>query len=83
MKDSEKHFFDDPHKVKLTLRLFYGICVALLLLDFSYQRHVIHSWEDVFGFYGLFGFVACVLLVLGAKELRKVLMRNEDYYEES
>ncbi len=82
MKDPAKHFFDDPHNVKLTLRVFYGICAGLLLLDFVYHRHVIHAWEDAFGFYALFGFVACVGLVLGAKEMRKILMRDEDYYEE-
>jgi len=34
----------------------------------------------VWGFYALYGFVACVLLVLLAKEMRKLVMRNEDYY---
>ena len=37
--------------------------------------------EHVFGFYGLLGFIACVVLVLAAKQLRKVLMRPEDYYD--
>ena len=32
------------------------------------------------GFYGVFGFVACALLVLAAKALRRLLMRPEDYY---
>jgi hypothetical protein len=82
MKDPDKHFFDDPHNVKLTLRVLYGICVGLLLLDFVYHRHVIHAWEGIFGFYALFGFVACVALVLGAKEMRKILRRDEEYYEE-
>jgi hypothetical protein len=33
------------------------------------------------GFYAFYGFVACVLLVLIAKQMRKVLMRKEDYYD--
>ena len=37
------------------------------------------SWP---GFYALFGFVACVSLVLAARELRKLVMRPEDYYED-
>jgi hypothetical protein len=32
------------------------------------------------GFY-IYGFVACVVLVVIAKEMRKVLMRKEDYYD--
>jgi len=35
----------------------------------------------VIGFYSLYGFVACVILVLLAKEMRKLVMRDEDYYE--
>jgi hypothetical protein len=35
----------------------------------------------VFGFYGWFGFVACVALVLIAKQLRRIVMRPEDYYD--
>jgi hypothetical protein len=35
----------------------------------------------LFGFYALYGFVACVLLVLLAAEMRKLVMRDEDYYE--
>ena len=32
-------------------------------------------------FYGFYGFIGCVFLVLAAAQLRKVLMRDEDYYE--
>ena len=34
------------------------------------------------GFYSLYGFVACVALVIAAKELRKLLMRDETYYDD-
>ena len=32
------------------------------------------------GFYAIYGFVACVLLVVLAKVMRKVVMRPETYY---
>lgn len=35
------------------------------------------------GFYAVYGFVGCVILVLLAKEMRKVVMRDERYYETS
>jgi hypothetical protein len=53
----------------------------LLLLDFVLHRHISHSWEHLPGFYAFYGFVACVLLVLVAKEMRTVLKRREDYYD--
>ena len=74
-------FFDKPSNVRWVLRIFYGLCVLLLLGDLVIHRHVSHPWERLPGFYPLFGFVACVLLVLVAKEMRKLLMRDEDYYE--
>jgi hypothetical protein len=36
----------------------------------------------VWGFYAIYGFVACVILVLVAKEMRKLVMRDEDYYDD-
>jgi hypothetical protein len=42
---------------------------------------VAHGWESLWGFYAVYGFAACVLLVLLAKQLRKLLKRPEDYYD--
>ncbi|MBY6016215.1 hypothetical protein KUW04_00190 [Halomonas denitrificans] len=63
------------------MKLFYGICAALLALDFVVHRHTEHPWETLLGFYPLYGFVGCVVLVLLAKVMRKVVMRPEDYYD--
>ena len=80
--DERKHFVDDPGNGKKVLRVFYVICAVLLLADFVVHRHVVHEWEGLWGFYAGYGFVACVALVLIAKEMRKLLMRREDYYED-
>ena len=79
--DERKRFFDHPGNVGKVLRVFYVICAGLLLADFVVHRHVVHEWEGLWGFYAGYGFVACVLLVLIAKEMRKLLMRREDYYD--
>jgi len=81
--DTEKrHIFDDPKNVKRAIHALYAICIVALGLDFVIHRHVDHPWEAFFGFYAVYGFVACVVLVLVAKEMRKILMRREDYYDE-
>jgi hypothetical protein len=77
----KRHVFDNPRNVKRVIHALYAVCAISLLADFFVERHVDHPWEWLFGFYSLYGFVACVLLVLIAKELRKVLMRGEDYYD--
>jgi hypothetical protein len=79
--EQKKHLFDNPNNVSLLLRVFYTICAVLFILDFVLHRHVTHSWENLPGFYAIFGFVACVALVLIANQMRKVLMRKEDYYD--
>lgn len=73
--------WDNPRNVKKLLYVFYFICAVLFLVDFLVHRHIVHSWESLWGFYAIYGWLACVILVLVAKELRKVLMRPEDYYD--
>jgi hypothetical protein len=80
--DDRAHVFDKPVNVRRVIHTLYGLCGLTLLLDFVVHRHVDHPWEALWGFYCLYGFVACVVLVLVAKEMRKVLMRREDYYDE-
>ena len=79
----KRHLFDDPKNVKRAIYVLFAVCGISLAADFFVERHVDHPWEGLFGFYGIFGFVAFVVLLLSAKELRKLLMRGEDYYEES
>ena len=82
--DKQKtYLFDKPRNVRRVVLGLVGVCVILLSLDLVLHRHVSHPWEAMFGFYAVYGFVACVLLVLLAKEMRKVLIRNEDYYDEA
>ena len=80
MDNEKKYIFDDPKNVKRILYALYGCCVLLLGLDLVIHRHVIHSWENLWGFYPLYGFVGCVVLVLVATWMRTFLMRPEDYY---
>lgn len=76
-----KYLLDDPKNVKRVIRALFAACGLLLAADFFIHRHVIHALEGLFGFYAFYGFVACVVLVLAAKEMRKAVMRDEDYYD--
>ena len=80
-KDEKTYLFDNPRNVTRLLSGFYIICAVLFVADFIIHRHTVHPWEGIPGFYAIYGFVACVLLVVVAKEMRKVLMRKEDYYD--
>ena len=82
-KDDKQYYFDKPENVQKVLRVFYVICGLLVAADFVIHRHVYHAWENLPAFYAIYGFVACVVLVLLAVQMRKGLMRGEDYYEDS
>jgi len=81
MKHEKKYLFDDPKNIKRVLHILYGCCALLVVLDFIIHRHISHNWENLFGFYPIYGFVGCVILVIVATWMRKFLQRDEDYYE--
>lgn len=82
MENKKTHYFDDPKNVRLLLRIFYTVCALLVVADILYHRHSVHLLEKILAFYPLYGFIACVALVLIATQLRKILMRDEDYYDD-
>ena len=81
-ENDKVHFFDKPENVSRLLKGFYGVCILLVLVDFVVHRHIGFGWEKIPAFYAIYGFVACVLLVIVAKKMRTVLMRKEDYYDD-
>ena len=79
--EQKQHLFDNPRNVFRLLNVLYVICTLLFVLDFILHRHITHTLEDITGFYALFGFIAYTAIVLIAKQMRKILMRKEDYYD--
>ena len=82
MNDVKTYLFDNKRNVRFVVRALIAACIFLFGLDFILHRHAYHPLEEIPGFYAIYGFVACVLLVLLAKEMRKLLIRREDYYEQ-
>lgn len=75
-----QYWLDQPRNVT---KIYYGLialCAISVLADLFYEKHVHYGVEKIIGAYGIYGFVGCVALVLGAKELRKLLKRDENYY---
>lgn len=82
MDAEKKHLFDKPQNVQRVLYGLYASLILLLALEPFIHKHPYFSWERWPGFFAIFGFVACVLLVLAAKYiLRPLVKREEDYYD--
>lgn len=83
MGKEKEHLFDKPKNVKRLLGTFYSILVLLLAGDFFIYKHGDFGWENWPEFYAVYGFVACVVLVVAAKYiLRPIMKRREDYYND-
>lgn len=82
MAKRKRYFLDKAENVTTLWRVFVAVCATFLLVDLLHHRHVIHPWESLLGFYGLFGFVGIVSLIMAAKLLRQLVARKEDYYDD-
>ncbi len=80
--DGKRHIFDQPRNVKRLLTGLYVACGLSVVAELFVQRHAESWWEGILGFYPVYGFVAIVILILAAKELRKLVRRAEDYYDD-
>lgn len=81
-QDSKEYLFDKPRNVRILFLCYYSALGLLLILDFFIHRHAHFAWEEWPEFYAVYGFVACVVLVLAAKYiLRPLVKRRGDYYD--
>ena len=79
--ESRKFWLDDKRNVDRLVYLLYGACALLFIADFLYLKKVHFAFEGWLGFYGWYGFCSYVFIVLTAKLWRRVVKRDEDYYE--
>jgi uncharacterized membrane protein len=77
----EPRFLDKPENVRRLLWVLYAICAVLVVAEFIAHPHDYHPWERLPAFYPIYGFLGIVVLVLLAKQLRRVVMRDEEYYD--
>jgi hypothetical protein len=83
---NDKHgWLDDPKHVRVVLYALYGICALLLVIDLvfyaSLHDHTHFGFEKIPGFYAGLGFLAFVIVVRLGKQLRKLVKRDEGYYD--
>ena len=70
-----------PKATRIILGAFFLISAGLLVADFFLDRYIEHPWENLKGFYPLWGLFGVAGLILAAKGLRRIVMRSEDYYD--
>lgn len=81
--NDDRRWLDNPRNVTRIVGGLVVVCTIVLLADFFYAKDPHFGFERWFGFYAVYGFLVSLALVLVAKQLRRVLRRDEDYYEPS
>jgi hypothetical protein len=81
MADPKTYWLDRKENVTRLYRGLWLVGLALVSIDLFLHKHEDFDFAGWFGFYAIFGFCACVALVVTAKNLRRLLMRPENYYE--
>ena len=80
-KPEPSYWLDKPSTLRLIIVTLVLVCIALVAVDFFYHKHGHFDFEQWPGFYAWYGFLSYCLIVLSAKQLRKIIGRKEQYYE--
>lgn len=81
MEENRTYWLDRPENVRKIYLGLWLFGLAWVIPDFFLHKHEDVEFAARLGYYAVYGFVACVALVLAAKGLRRILMRPEDYYD--
>jgi hypothetical protein len=63
-------------------RLLLAIGAVLVVLEFIVHRHGEIALEDLPLFPAVYAFFVCIFIVVGGIWLRKIAMRQENYYDD-
>ena len=73
--------FDNPRNVKIFLFLFYASLLILLFAELFVEKHPYFKFEGFFNFSAIFGYLAGVVIIFLARIFRKLVSRDENYYD--
>ena len=70
-------------RLPVVIKLCYGILAFLIVLDIFVDKSHAHTLvEHLPGFWSIFGFIACVIIIFVSKWFgHSGIMTREDYYD--
>ncbi len=75
-----EHWLDNPRNVKKLWRSFIAVLALTVIAGFFVDLHPHFEIEGWLGFYAGYGFLTCLLMILGAKALGLLLKRPDTHY---
>jgi len=83
MNEQNKRWLLRKENIRTLWITFIITLIATLVAGLFVHQHESFGIEDSFGFFGWYGFITCVAMVIFAKLLGLFLKRPENYYENS
>lgn len=80
MSEQNKHWLLRKDNIRKLWLMFIAVLLVTLVAGLFVHQHESFGIEDSFGFFGWYGFITCVGMVIFAKVLGLFLKRPEDYY---
>ncbi len=87
-QDSTSPPSDSRWNIKRLWQVSLAVLAIVFLLDLpklfqdAEHSHAHYGVDGWFGFYSIYGFVTCVIMVVFSKALGFILKRKDDYYDE-
>ena len=79
--DEKDHWLVRPSTIRLLWVVFIVILALTLVPNLIVAPYAEFGIDGTFGFFAWYGFVACVIMVFGAKALGVFLKRKDTYYD--
>ena len=83
MRPEDDAWLARPSTIRLLWWVFAMVLVVSVAVQLIFPVKGKFGADGWFGFGAVFGFLSCLLMVLFAKALGRVLKRDENYYRES
>jgi hypothetical protein len=78
--DAEDHWLARPETVRRLWLAFLVVLAATVAADLFIDHQGVFGIDGTVSFFAWYGFLACVVLVVGARGLGTILKRRDDYY---
>ena len=75
-----EHWLDDQRNVKKLWRGFLVVLALTVIAGFFVDLHPHFEIESWFAFNAAYGFITCLLMIVGAKALGLFLKKPDSYY---
>lgn len=78
--NDQKHWLDQPRNIRRLWRGFLVILALTVIAGFLVDLHphfAVGGWP---GFNAAYGFITCLLMIVGAKALGFLIKRPDNYY---